>query len=120
MRPEQPGRGPLDLDVLGLGQSLTEAAGRGVDGQDGGGGAVQDQGRLATRANRLHVSAEILDPGGDHGVGRYGSAGDRDTPAAGDCLLADPTAKIRVEVVEVREELRVPGITVTLCRSLDT
>src|SRR5690606_34466720 len=112
VRPEQPVRGAVDLDVLRLGQQLAEAAGRRVDGQDVVRGAVQDEGRQAAGTDRLDVAAEVLDPGGDDGVGRHGSAGDGDVPAAGHRVLADPAAEVLVEVVEVGEELREPGVPV--------
>jgi hypothetical protein len=80
---------------------------------------VQDQSRLAAVADRLDVGAEVLEPRGDDRVGRDGGAGDRDVPAGGDGLLADPDTEVLVEVVEVGEELREPGVAVALRRGLD-
>ena len=74
---------------------------------------------LPAGADRLDVVAEVLDPRGHDGVGRDRGAGDGDVPAGGDGLLADPGAEVLVEVVEVGEELRVPGVAVAPRRCLD-
>ena len=46
-------------------------------------------------------------------------AGDGHVPAGGDGFLADPLTEVLVQVVEVGEELRVPGVAVAARRCLD-
>jgi hypothetical protein len=67
-----------------------EPAGRGVDGQDVVLRPVQDQGRLVRGTESLHVTPEVFEPRRDDGVRRNRGALDRDVPATGHGLLADP------------------------------
>src|SRR5690606_10914313 len=99
--PEEAVGRALDLDVLRVGEQLAETAGRGIDGQDVVGGAVQDEGWFAAGPDRCDVGAEVLDPGRDDGVRSDGGAGEGHVPARGNHLLADPGTEVLRQVVEV-------------------